>query len=129
MKKIIAILMVTVMVLALCGCRESQRASYNISKEADNFNCIRTVTVINGFQGDILFTMTGRMSINADVEDNQLEIVVEHDKGKYKKHIIGLSDNTTYVVEDITGANVSKYHYELNYNPKMWAPVTLKYSD
>ena len=68
------------------------------------------------------------MSIVADVEDNQLEIIVE-DNGKYQKHFIGLSDNVTYVVEDLQVKNVSKYRYTLNYNPKMWIPVDVKTID
>jgi hypothetical protein len=35
----------------------------------------------------------------------------------------------TYTVEDISGAEVSKYHYEINYNPNMWIPFTLKYNE
>lgn len=110
--------------LTLTGCEETQadRVSYNLSQEADNFNNIRTITVINCIQGDILFQMTGKLSIEADSGDNQLEVVVEDSNGKYKKHFIGLSDNVTYVVEDITSKDVNKYKYSLNYNPKMWLP-------
>lgn len=46
-----------------------------------------------------------------------------------KKHFIGLSDNVTYTIEDITGSEVSKYHYEIKYNPNMWIPFTNKGSD
>lgn len=69
--------------------------------------------------------MTGKLSITADTADNQLEIVVEDENGEYKKHFIGLSDNVTYVVEDITSGDVSKYKYTLNFNPKMWLPVEI----
>ena len=74
--------------------------------------------------------MTGKMSITADMADNQLEVIVEED-GKYTKHFIGLSDNVTYVVEDLNlGANeVSQYKYTLNYNPKMWLPVEIETID
>lgn len=106
----------------LCGCREADRVSYNISLDADNFNTVRSITVINCIQGDVLFQMTGRMSIYADQADHQLEVTVEDENGKYKKHFIGLSDNVTYVVEDITEGDVSKYRYTLNFNPKMWCP-------
>ena len=127
MKKRIALILATVMcVLMLAGCDEASRVSHNLSEQADNFNIVRKVTVINCIQGDILFQMTGKMSINADVQDNQLEITVE-DNNIYTKHFIGLSDNVTYVVEDMgIGANdVDKYHYTLNYNPKMWLPIGL----
>ena len=113
----------------LAGCTEAERASYNLSQEADNFNDVRQITVINCLQGDVLFQMTGKMSITADPADNQLEVIVEDENGKYKKHFIGLSDNVTYVVEDITAENVSEYHYTLNFNPKMWIPVVPGYVD
>jgi hypothetical protein len=66
--------------------------------------------------------MTGKLSITADTADKQLEIVVEDENGQYKKHFIGLSDNVTYVVEDITSGDVDNYKYTLNFNPKMWLP-------
>lgn len=127
MKKYINLLFVVVMtMLLLTGCQtEADKVSYNLSLEADNFNNVRQVTVINCLQGDVLFQMTGKMSINADTADNQLEIVVEDNDGGYKKHFIGLSDNVTYVVEDITSKDVNKYKYTLNFNPKMWLPVTI----
>lgn len=128
MKKILfAISLITL--IGLTGCNEADKVSYNISKEADNFNTIRQITVINCIQGDVLFQMTGKMSITADTNDNQLEVIVEDDNGKYKKHFIGLSDNVTYVVEDVTDGDVSKYHYTLNFNPKMWIPVDVDYID
>ena len=115
------------------GCEsEADKVSYNISQQADNFNTVRQITVINCLQGDVIFQMTGKMSIKADTADHQLEVTVEDENGKYKKHFIGLSDNVTYVVEDITNdADISKYRYTLNFNPKMWLPdiPDVKYID
>lgn len=127
MKKIFGVIL-TVVLLAtvLTGCQtEADKVSYNLSLEADNFNDIRQITVINCLQGDVLFQMTGKLSITADTADNQLEIVVEDENGEYKKHFIGLSDNVTYVVEDITSEDVNKYKYTLNFNPKMWMPIEI----
>ena len=120
MKKIIVVAMMAAIMMT--GCNEADRVSYNLSQEADNFNDIRQITVINCLQGDVLFQMTGKMSIIADTADNQLEVVVEDENGEYKKHFIGLSDNVTYVVEDITAGDVDQYKYTLNFNPKMWLP-------
>ncbi len=115
---------------ALAGCdTEVNRVSYNLSQEADNFNDIRQITVINCLQGDVLFQMTGKMSITADTSDNQLEIIVEDENGEYKKHFIGLSDNVTYVVEDVTAGDVEKYKYTLNFNPEMWLPYEIETID
>ena len=109
--------------MVVAGCSQSSRVSYNLSQEADNFNDIRQITVMNCIQGDVLFQMTGKMSITADTQDNQLEIIVEDENGEYKKHFIGLSDNVTYVVEDVTTNDVDQYQYTLNFNPKMWLPI------
>lgn len=122
-KKFLTLILSVSITFLLSGCTEAEKVSYNLSQQADNFNDIRQVTVINCLQGDVLFQMTGKMSITADNVDNQLEIVVEDENGEYKKHFIGLSDNVTYVVEDITAGNVSRYKYTLNFNPKMWIPV------
>ena len=131
MKKIIALVMAVIIVLCASGCeqRQSDIVSYNISLEADNFNTVRQITLINCLQGDVLFQMTGKMSIEADTVDNQLEVIVEESEGVYKKHFIGLSDNVTYVVEDVTGNDVDNYNYVLNYNPKMWLPYTIETVD
>lgn len=129
MKKILATIVSMALVLSLTACQEADRVSYNLSKQADNFNDVRQITVINCIQGDVLFQMTGKMSIIADTADNQLEVVVEDENGEYKKHFIGLSDNVTYVVEDITAGDVSKYKYTLNFNPKMWVPVNVETID
>ena len=122
-KKILAVLLSVPLVFMLSGCSEASKVSHNLSLEADNFNDVLQVTVINCLQGDVLFQMTGKMSITADTSDNQLEVVVEDEKGEYKKHFIGLSDDVTYVVEDITAGDVSKNKYTLNFNPEMWIPV------
>ena len=119
-------LMSMLVCVATTGCEtQVTRVSYNLSQEADNFNDVRQITVINCLQGDVLFQMTGKMSITADTSDNQLEIIVEDENGEYKKHFIGLSDNVTYVVEDITSNDVSKYKYTLNFNPSMWIPTDI----
>lgn len=134
LKKLLVIFVIVLSVIGLTGCSEAERTSANLSKESDNFNTVRKVTVINVIQNKIIFQMSGRMSIKADKDDNQLEIVVENGKDKdgkdkYQKRIIGLSDNVSYVVEDVTSKNVSKYQYEINYNPKMWIPAKPDYKD
>ena len=123
MKKIIMCAFALAIAFVLVGCTEAEKVSYNLSMEADNFNDVRQLTVINCLQGDVLFQMTGKMSITADMEDNQLEVIVEDERGAYSKHFIGLSDNVTYVIEDINADNVERYKYTLNFNPKMWIPV------
>lgn len=130
MKKKLIIATITIFaLLTLTGCSEADRVSHNLSQEADNFNVVRQLTVMNCIQGDILFQMTGKMSIKADSAEDQLEVTVENSDGSYQKHFVGLSDNVTYVVEQKNYKNVDKYQYTLNYNPKMWIPVGLENID
>ena len=130
MKKIIGIITLCLMAVFFTGCSQAERVRYNLTKEADNFNIVRQLTVMNCIKGDVLFQMTGKMSITADTTDNQLEVLVE-DNGTYVKHFVGLSDNVTYVIEDLNlGDNaVSKYRYTLNFNPSMWIPVNVEVID
>lgn len=129
-KKILVVMLAIVLILSLVGCTQAEKVEYNLTKEADNFNIVRQLTVINCIEGDVLFQMSGKMSITADTEDNQLEVIVE-DEGTYVKHFIGLSDNVTYVIEDLNlGDNaVSKYKYTLNFNPNMWIPYNVEMID
>ena len=132
-KRIVCVIaMAALAVGMLAGCEtEASRVEYNLTQEADNFNIVRQLTVINCLQGDVLFQMTGKMSITADVDDNQLEIIVENADGNYTKHFVGLSDNVTYTIEDLNlGANeVEKYKYTLNFNPNMWLPYEVETID
>lgn len=132
MKKKLLLGFLVVMCMGICaGCEETQadRVNYNLTQEADNFNVVRRITVINCIEGDVIFQMEGRISITADVSDNQLEIIVENPDGTYVKHFVGLSDNVTYVIEDLNlGENeVNNYQYTLNFNPKMWIPEIKTY--
>ena len=124
---IVAVAMLTIVLFT--GCSQADRVSENLSKEADNFNDVRQITVINCLKGDVLFQMTGKMSIEADVSDNQIEVVVGDEDGEDKKHFIELSDKDTYVVEVITAGDVSNYKYTLNFNPEMWIPVEVETID
>ena len=55
MKKVVAVVIATLMVAVLMtGCTESEQVSYNIGKEADNFNVTRKLTVINARTDTIL---------------------------------------------------------------------------
>lgn len=126
-KKILAVIVVCLVIIGCTGCRQSKMVNYNMSKEADNFNVIRRVVAINTVTDKPLIEVIGRISINADAEDNQLEILIQTGKDEYKKHIVGLNDaTTTYVIEDLYGAKVNSYKYTINYQPESIVPINFK---
>lgn len=57
--------------------------------------------------------------------NEKISIICEMEDGTYKKHIIGLNENTMYVIEDLGGAKVNKYKYEVNYIPESIVPFTV----
>ncbi|HEM4452297.1 TPA: hypothetical protein U1Y81_000881 [Streptococcus suis] len=131
MKNKIRLVLATIgLIGVLAGCeRQADVVRHNLSEEADNFNVVRKVTILNAITNDVMFEMSGRMSIVADTTDNQLEILVETADEEYQKHSIGLSDNVSYVVQDVKTKDVSNYDYTINFNPKMWLPLEVKTVD
>lgn len=129
--KLVVLLIALLTALLLCtGCyNEADRVRDNLAKEADAFNCVRRVTVVDCITSEVLFQCEGKISITADTADHQLEILIEEEGGTYKKAIIGLSDNVTYLVEDIYSSYVNPYQYTIMWNPKMVLPFDAKLSD
>jgi hypothetical protein len=119
--------MLSAVVLALSGCTEADRVSHNVSVEADNFNVTRRITVINTRSDAPLLEIIGNFSIQNTSGD--VDIIVEVGPHQYKKHFVHLNSWTTYVVEDVSGAYVDKYHYEVNILPQMIVPVTFTSTD
>lgn len=119
---------VLLVILTLTGCSQSYRVSENISQEANNFNVVRRITVINARTDTVLLQLTGTFSLRNN-SNNELEVICELEDGKYQKHYVYLNEYTLYVVEDLSGSNVSKYSYELNFLPKMIPGVKITSKD
>lgn len=128
MKNIKKLFAVVVIAVILCGCgRQANRVSYNISKQADNFNVMRRLTVMNTRTDKCLLQMTGRFSVQNE-GNNELSVIVEIDRkrGIYQKHFVYLNEWTSYTVEDLNGVQVSKYDYEMEFMPQMLVPVKIR---
>ena len=125
MKKIV-ISLALICTLLLTGYREANRVSRNLSRQADNFNIVRRLTVFNMRTDRCIMTMTGKMSIQNE-GNNELAVIVEIDRKNniYQKHFIYLNEWTMYTVEDVTGSKVSRYSYEVEFLPQMIAPVRI----
>ena len=117
MKTIIKALVIST-VLTLTGCTQADTVRYNITENADSFNVTRRITVFNTRTDKVLMQMTGVMSIKTDSNTKELNVLVK-DGETYYKHIIYLNDDTTYVMEDIGGADVSRSAYEIHFLPEV----------
>lgn len=97
-------------------------ASRNLSKAAEQFEIERRVVFFNGITDEYLLVVEGRCSIEADPEDDQLEVTCKLGPEQFKKHFLGLSDNVSYFVEQLEVANVSEYRYRVIFKPETIIP-------
>lgn len=117
MKKIIKALVIST-VLTLTGCTQADTVRHNLTEDADSFNITRRITVFNTRTDKVLMQMTGVMSIKTDSGTKELNVLVK-DGETYYKHLIYLNDDTTYVMEDVGGADVSRSAYEIHFLPEV----------
>lgn len=112
--------------LLMSGCTEANRVNANINQAADNFNVTRRLEVINARTDQPLFELIGNFSLSNNTE-NELVVTVELENGVYKKHYVYLNEYTMYIVEDLSGSDVSPYHYEINVLPQQFQTFDLVY--
>lgn len=115
--------------MGLVACESgADKVNQNISTAADNFEVQRHIVGINGITGKYEFEVVGRCSVND--QGNQLEVMCKHGNDDYRKHMIGLSDNTFYVAEQLDPINVSEYHTRIILKPQNLIPdVDLQISE
>lgn len=121
---VMALIMASIFILGACG-RQSDRVSHNVSREADEFNVVRRVAVLNMRSDEIVFEVVGHIAIETGNEE-RLVILAKTDNDTYKKHYVNLNEWNMYVVEDLYGADVNNYRYEVHYTPEMIAPIEVK---
>ena len=116
--RILALLAAATLGLAACD-NDAKIASHNLSQDADNFKIPRRTVFYNGITGEYLLSVEGFCSITKDSQDKQLELICKDDKGQYKKHFLGISDNVTYFSEQMVATDASAYHYKVTFKPQM----------
>lgn len=122
-KKIVVVVLMFALVVAMTGCNEADRANYNMSKQADYFECERKITVYNARTDKIILEAEGYMSISNN-SNNELVCTIKTGNNEYKMNYIYLNEYTMYVVEDITGTHTDPYHYKLYFHTEI--PVTVE---
>lgn len=127
MKRIIPlVLAAAVTAFALTGCTSSDAdvAAHNISKAAEQFEVLRRIVFINGITDKYLLEIDGYCSVETSESalGGSIEVTCKTGKGKFKKSFLGLSDNVTYMVEQIDPIGVSTTHYRVIFKPEAIVP-------
>ncbi len=133
MNKIQRIALAVVLALGLASLTacssDSDVASQNISKDAENFKILRRVIFLNGITDKYILVIEGFCSVDK-TDVGQLAVTCKtaikgQDGAKddeYKKHYLGSGDNVTWFAEQINGANVSTKHYRVIFKPETIIP-------
>jgi len=123
MKKLMLVIIALFVMVAFTGCDDASIAAHNISQDADMFRVERRIVFYNSITDSYILEMQGFCSINADSLDNQLEVTCKIGPEEYQKHYLGLSDNVTYLVEQLDTSDVSVYRYQLIFKPDVMLPT------
>ena len=124
MKKIISVALAGVVaLLGVAACSSAADvASKNLSQAADNFEIYRQIVFINGITDKYLFEIDGFCSLGNDDKSREISVTCKLPDGSKIKDFVGLSDNVTYTVLQVNGANVSTSHYRVVFAPGQVIP-------
>lgn len=115
MKKLFVLFMAIMLcVVCVTGCTAADNVNVNLSQAADNFECLRKITVYNARTDLIVMEMEGYMSLS-NTSTSELVVTCKTDANEYKKNYIYLNEYVIYVVEDITGTSTDPYHYNVHF--------------
>lgn len=121
MKRFLLVIAAVISSFAVAACQsDASKASYNLSKAADQFEIVRRVVFYNGITGEYMLEVTGLCSI--EDQGNQLELTCKEGDDGYVKHFLGLSDNVTYFAEQVSPESVSVYHTRIIWKPQSIIP-------
>ncbi len=126
MKRLSSLILVVLAIFILASCEtDATYVSENLSHDAEMFRIERRIIFYNGITDEYMFVIEGRCSIEVDSVDNQLEVTCKVGDDEYQKHFLGLSDNTTYIVEHIGTNESSEYRYKMTFKPESIIPIEI----
>jgi hypothetical protein len=114
--------------VAGCGPSDADVAAHNLSVAAEQFEIPRHIVGINGITDKYLFEVVGYCSVETTESalGGALEVTCKvREDGKkptYKKIFLGLSDNVSFVVEQLKPVQVSTSRYRVIFKPEALIP-------
>lgn len=122
-KLVLAYVIVAALLAGGMACSsDADVASENLSKAADNFEIQRRIIFVNGITDKYLLVIEGRCSLGNMDKPRELTVTCKVGEDAFKKHFLGLSDNVTYVVEQLKPVDVSVFYYRVIFKPQEILP-------
>ena len=108
---------------AIAGCsRDADVASRNLSAAADQFELQRRIVFYNGITGGYMLSIEGKCSIDNALTARSVAVTCKTGPSAYKKHLLGLSDNVTFFMEQLEPVEASAYRYRVIFKPEAIIP-------
>ena len=120
-KKILAFGVALSVMLGMAGCSTAHTVNHNLSKDANEFNIYRRITVTNARTDTVMLQAEGYMALGNN-SSNELVVTIKTGHHQYYKDYIYLNDWTCYVMEQTEPKGTDKYHYELTFYPERILP-------
>lgn len=121
MKRLMAAGVVVVALLGACT-SDADVASTNLSKAADSFEVPRRIVFYNGITEQYILVIEGYCSLGNSDKARELSVTCKTGPGVFRKHFLGLSDNVTYVVEQVADVGVRTDRYRVIFKPSTIIP-------
>ena len=116
MRRIVAFVAAVAIAASMSGCSSCSPAamkSREISRNANDFDRMRRITVINTRTDTVIWRLTGRFATFHDTSD--LDVIVAIGDNQYAKYYCDLNEWTTYVVEDLTAEHLPDDFHEIEF--------------
>jgi len=124
-RRLTAVLLALVLGVMASACdSDADVAAKNISKAAEQFEVNRRIVFFNGITDKYLLEIDGFCSVETtdSALGGSLEVTCKVGDDQYKKHFLGLSDNVSYLVEQVDAVDVSTTRYRVIFKPEVIVP-------
>lgn len=107
---------------------EKEHNACDLAYQSEKLQVVKQVTFLNS-TNDMMFQMTGRIHIEQDDKNKQLEITVKNEDDTCSIYQIHLGDNTTYIVDNKEINYTKPYPFTILYNPDIQLPAYTQISE
>lgn len=107
-------------IIGLAACDDAEIVNQNLTKAADNFELVRSVSFYNTWTDTVVLQIVGVCSIKDD--QHKFSVTCKEGDGSYTRRQMGRSANLTYYMDQIDGADVSAFHTRIIFKPQSLLP-------
>lgn len=101
---------------------------FMVCYEKHNTHTIKRLVIINTQTNSIEFEVIGILTLYNDISiiqpvKNKLTISAHVEKNKYKQHIVELTNQNKYILEELEEIPINQYRYEISYGAKIESTI------